>query len=73
VVNNCEILLYYKSNTVGRISSTGLVNPNGTTVSLSPITVDAARIRIDRFAGTFRYLPVSGLAEVETVARISQE
>ncbi len=73
LVNNCEIILYYKSREVARIKSTGKVVQNGTPINLPPTTIDAARVVIKSFAGTFHFHRFSGLAEIETVARIHQE
>jgi hypothetical protein len=71
-VQDCEILLYYKSNLVGTVHSTGEIKTEGTSVTVTPTDVDQVTIRILRFTGLVRNRPVAGLAEVETIARISR-
>jgi hypothetical protein len=69
-VQDSEILLYYRSSEVGRISSTGRIRPEGTHVSLPVTRVDSARVVITKFFGTVFHRRIVGLAEVETIARI---
>jgi hypothetical protein len=71
-VQDCEILLYYKSQLVGRVHSTGEITADGTRVHINPTDIDSATIRVLRFSGTVLSRPVAGLAEVETIARISR-
>lgn len=70
LVQNSKILLYYNDLEVGSVVSTDPLSPNGTTVSIQPTKIDAARITITKFSGTIRRQPVAGLAEVETIARL---
>jgi len=71
-VDDCTIVLYYGSLEVGRIASTGTISENGTSISISPTDIDAARIIINDITGTVNELSMAALAEVETVARISK-
>ena len=71
-VQNCEILLYYGTNLVRRIESTGEIIETGTKVPVPPTDIDSATIVIKSISGTFRDQPRTGLAEVETIARISR-
>jgi hypothetical protein len=70
-VQNSKIVLYYDSNEVASIDSTGLVLPEGTRITLPVTKIDSARIVITKFSGTVYHRPFAGLAEVETIARIS--
>jgi hypothetical protein len=69
-VQDSEILLYYQSNEVGRIKSTGSIRPDGTHVSLPITRIDSAKIVVTKFFGTVYHRRIVGLAEVETIARI---
>jgi hypothetical protein len=69
-VQDSEILLYYKSNEVGKIRSTGSIRPEGTYISLPVTRIDSAKIVVTKFFGTIYHRRVVGLAEVETIARI---
>jgi len=69
-VQDSEILLYCNSNEVGRIASTGRVEPEGTHVSFPRMRVDSAKIIVTKFFGTVYHRRIAGLAEVETIARI---
>ena len=71
VIQDCEIVLYRGSTQVGRVPSTGRLATSGTTVLLPLTTIDAATFRIKRFTGAFHRQRVAGIAEVETIARIS--
>jgi len=69
-VQDSEILLYYQSNEVGRIRSTGNIRPEGTHVSLPRTRIDSAKVVVTKFFGTVYHRRIVGLAEVETIARI---
>jgi hypothetical protein len=69
-VQDSEILLYYQSNVVRKIKSTGSIRPEGTHIPLSVTRVDSAKIVVTKFFGTVHHRRVAGLAEVETIARI---
>ena len=71
-VQDCEIVLHRGSEVVGRIASTGRLTERGITVPLPLTTIDAATITVTHFTGTFHRQRVAGIAEVETIARISQ-
>jgi hypothetical protein len=69
-VQDSEILLYYQSNEVGRIRSTGSIRPEGTHVPLPRTRIDSAKVIVTKFFGTVFHRRIVGLAEVETIARI---
>ncbi len=69
-VREVEVLLYFDHEIVGQVRSTGTLSSRGTRVSMSPTKIDAAKIVIKKFTGTFHRRPVVGLAEIETIARI---
>jgi len=69
-VQDSKILLYYESNEVGSIQSTGRIRREGTRVSFPIARIDSARIVITRTSGTAYHRRLAGLAEVETIARI---
>jgi len=73
VVQKCEIYLYRNSVEVGRTNVLAVLSAAGTQVNIPPTTIDAARVVVTRFDGTFGHRPLAGLAEVETIARIYQE
>ncbi len=70
VVQDCRIFLYYQGTEVARIRSTGEITARGTAVSFGPTKIDAARITISKVRGTLDSRTVSGIAEVETIARL---
>ncbi len=72
LVTDCEIFLYKDTVTVGHIPSTGILSINGKSVIVNPITsIDKMKVIVKSFTGTIQNLPVAGLAEVETIARIT--
>ncbi|MFN0156708.1 MAG: TolB family protein [Bacteroidota bacterium] len=73
VVQDCEILLYYESKQVGQVVSTGRISPKGSRIQVLPTNIDAARITIKKATGAINRHPVTGLAEVETIARLVPE
>lgn len=70
VVQSCKILLYYRGTEVGAVTSSAPLRQNGTKISLRPTTIDAARITITKCFGKVKGRTVTGLAEVETIARL---
>jgi hypothetical protein len=70
-VNDSEILLYNKLREVGRKRVKEKLSPSGTPVDITPVDIDAIRVIVRSAAGRFRHRPVAGLAEIETIARIS--
>jgi hypothetical protein len=70
-VHNCQILLYYRDRLVSREGPTGEVVPEGVRFPVSPAHIDSAAITIFRKAGTILGMELVGLAEIETIARIS--
>lgn len=69
-VQDSKILLYYSSNEVGMVKSTGHIKSHGTRISLPLTTIDSLVIVITKVSGTVFNRRLAGLAEVETVARI---
>ncbi len=70
-VNDCEVFLYYNDVVVKHITSTGALNINGLPVAVSPWqTINKMRVVIKSFTGFINGINVSGLAEIETVARV---
>lgn len=70
VVQSCKILLYYRGTEVGAVTSSAPLSQNGTKIPLRPTTIDAARITITKFFGKIKGRNITGLAEVETIARL---
>ena len=72
LVKDCEIIFYKNDTITGHILSTGALDYNGKSILISPlITIDKARIIIKDFSGTVRGLSLPGIAEIETIARIT--
>ncbi len=69
-VQDSEILLYYNSSEVRRIKSTGRIRPEGTSISIPRTRIDSVKITVKQFTGTIFHRRVTGLAEIETIARI---
>ncbi|MGH2575173.1 MAG: T9SS type A sorting domain-containing protein, partial [Ignavibacteria bacterium] len=71
-VNDCEIFLYYRNVQVAHIPSTGLISVNGTKINipLEPKT-DEVKVIVKSFTGQITGQNVAGLAEVETISKIS--
>lgn len=71
-VTDCEIILYYLNNEVGRIQSTGSISSNGSTFNIPGLPkTDEVKVIVRSFTGTVNGESKAGLAEVETNARIS--
>jgi hypothetical protein len=73
-VTDCEIIMYKNNIIVNQIPSTGPLNTEGLSVSVSPITtLDSVKIIVKSFTGLINNISSAGLAEVETNARVSSE
>ena len=71
-VNDCEIILYNSGREAGHILSTGPLDVNGKSVYLNPyVTADRMKIIVKSFSGTVDGISSAGLAEVETISRVS--
>jgi hypothetical protein len=71
-VTDCEIFFYYLGNQVANIPSTGVISVNGSTFSVSGTPkIDEVKVVVKTFTGLIEGQSASGLAEVETNARIS--
>jgi hypothetical protein len=71
-VHDSEILLYYKNMLVRKIPTTGMILPEGTRISVPPTDIDSAVFVIRDVTGKFLGQSCVGLAEIETIARISR-
>ena len=71
-VNDCEIVMYRSGQIVGVITSTGPLSVNGTSIQPDNYPmIDEAKIIVKSFSGLIEGAHVAGLAEVETIAKIS--
>ncbi len=71
-VNDCEIFTYLNGVQVWHTASTGPISTNGTVVLLdTPRSINEAKIIVKSFSGNITGQSVPGLAEVETIARMS--
>jgi len=71
-VTDCEIFLYFENNEVRHIGSTGEISVNGTMITISgEPKIDQAKVIVKSFTGNILGQPRAGLAEVETIAKIS--
>lgn len=71
LVTDCEIYLYLNDQVVQHIQSTGALNVNGKSVLISPWqTINKLKVIIKSYTGLINGVNVSGLAEVETIARV---
>jgi len=70
-MRNWKILLYYRASLVSRESPAGEALPEGTRFSVAPANIDSAVIVMRRSSGSIHGNDVVGLAEIETIARIS--
>lgn len=71
-VTDCELFLYLNGIEVKHILSTGIISGNGTRVSTPDLPkADELKIIVKSFTGQITGQSVAGLAEVETIARIS--
>ena len=71
-VTDCAIYCYYLGNEVAQISSTGAISTGGTSFGIPGTPkIDEIKVTVKSFTGLINGESVSGLAEVETNARIS--
>ncbi len=71
-VTDCEVICYYNGNEEAHIVSTGIISVNGTDVSIPNVPkIDEVKVIVKSFTGLVNGESLSGLAEVETNARIS--
>ncbi|MDD5361476.1 MAG: T9SS type A sorting domain-containing protein [Ignavibacteria bacterium] len=71
-VTDCEIFLYNGAAQTGHIASTGALDANGKSVIVSPVvSMDRMKIIVKSFTGTINGISSAGLAEVETIARVT--
>ena len=66
-----ELLLYYKNRLVAREGPGGILDPEGTRLTIAPAHIDSVSFRITRASGSIQGREAVGLAEVEAIARIS--
>jgi hypothetical protein len=71
-VTDCELILFLNSSEVFRIASTGIISGNGTKITIPGLQkADELRVIVKSFTGQITGQTAAGLAEVETIARIS--
>ena len=71
-VADCEIFLYEGQIEKGHIASTGPLDINGKSVPVSPyVKADRMKVIVKSFTGTINGISSAGLAEIETIARVS--
>lgn len=71
-VTDCEIYLYNNEQVVQHIQSTGALDVNGKSVIISPWqTINKLKVFIRSFTGLINGMNLSGLAEIETIARVN--
>ena len=71
-VNDCELYLYNNEQLVKFVPNTGGISVNGTSVPVNPwLTVNKIKVVIKNYSGLVNGQNHSGLAEVETIARVS--
>ncbi|HEX2787957.1 MAG TPA: T9SS type A sorting domain-containing protein [Ignavibacteria bacterium] len=71
-VNDCDVTFYKDGEVVNFINSTGVLKPDGKSVPVSPaVLCNKIKVRIKEFTGTVNGMNVAGLAEIETIAKIS--
>lgn len=71
-VNDCDITFYKDGTEVHFINSTGSLTAAGKSVPVEPnVLCNKIRVRIKQFTGTINNLNAAGLAEIETIAKIS--
>jgi Secretion system C-terminal sorting domain len=71
-VTDCELFLYLNGIEVKHIASAGIISGNGTKISIPDLPkADELKVIVKSFTGQITGQNVAGLAEVETIARIS--
>lgn len=71
-VTDCDVFMFYNGQQVGHIPSIGPLSTEGTEIELdSLVKVDEVKVVVNNFTGQIMGQSVAGLAEVETIAKIS--
>jgi hypothetical protein len=71
-VTDCDVTFYKDGEVVNFINSTGVLKPEGKSVPVSPaVLCNKIKVRIKEFEGNINGMNVAGLAEIETIAKIS--
>ncbi len=71
-VTDCELFLYLNGIETKHVNSTGIISGNGTKITLTGLPkADELKVIVKSFTGQITGQSVAGLAEVETIARIS--
>ncbi|MFN0151316.1 MAG: hypothetical protein ACKVU1_11495 [bacterium] len=70
-VENCRVELLSRGRLAAPTSKTGPIDPDGTAVSVPVTVIDGARVTITKARGQVRGERLTGLAEVEVIARIA--
>jgi hypothetical protein len=71
-VTDCSLYLYLNGIEVKHVTSTGIISGNGTKIGISGLPkIDELKVIVNSFTGHITGQSVAGLAEVETIARIS--
>lgn len=70
-VNDCEVVFFKDSLEVRRIISTGVIPDEGKSIPIQPVLANRLRVYVKNYSGTINNLNKSGLAEIETIAKIS--
>ena len=71
-VNDCEVYLYNNEQLVKFIPNTGALDVNGTSIPITPwLTINKIKVVIKNYTGLINGLNLSGLAEIETIARVN--
>lgn len=72
IVNDCEILCYYKGHQSKHIRSTGRLNSDGLLITFDSIVpMDRMKVIVKDFSGNILNKHVAGLAEIEVNAKIA--
>jgi len=71
-VTDCEVICYFNGSEEARITSTGPIHPNGSTINIPGTPkINEVRVIVKSFTGLVNGESKAGLAEIETNARIS--
>lgn len=71
-VTDCSLYLYLNGVEVKHVASTGIISGNGTRITIPGLPkIDELKVIVKSFTGHITGQSVAGLAEVETIARIS--
>lgn len=72
-LNSCELVFLRRGLEVGRKQVSGRIDPRGTRVDLSPVTIDGLAVTLVESSGTVRHRRLAALAEVEVLTRFAVE